>query len=1062
MECLEPRRLLASGTGEIHGTAWSDLNANGAWDDGETGLAGVSVYLDTNGNGQLDVDQDQQPLEPMTVTASDDSATSGVDETGIYQFTELDAETYTVAEVVPTDHESTFPAGTEPLTPVVVGTDIASVGARAAVNSVAMSPEGRHVCTTSALERAVQLYRRDEATGDLSYVGRLLEAQYGNDGLDGACAVVVSPDGAHVYVAGRDDDALTVFERDPATGELTFAQLLKDGVDGIDGLDGVRSIVITPDGRHIYAAAYEDDAVTIFQRNAQTGVLTLVEMKGGFEEATCVAMSPDGAQVYAVSGVEGWREVTAFRRDDATGRLTSIQRITIDFSSFIGNARSVVVAPDGRSIYVTSGRFLFAFERDPTTGRLASRGKLSDTRDLAAVAVNPDGRHVYVSYFNDTSSDMSVFERDTAGRLTFASSLLGSETATKASIRSMVFSPDGSHIYAGLYFSPHPEERLLALEQHQRFAQPGSYEITLDMSQIVEDVDFGNHTNNPPQNTVPAPQTSYQNAQLVFAAANGNAISVTDPDTPFGSVEVTLTVSDGTISLTDVGGLAFSEGDGTNDRAMTFLGPITNVNAALDGMQYHRPSGSQEHHEIHITTRDLGHARPGGEKAGADTILVTLESSTTTELGTIDFLELPGADLSLGTRSYRVETARPALLTIEAAADGDPDSVQLVLYNADPFGGTALQPLATSTLVDGRQRIDYPAGSAGQSYYFTVGGSSTSADLLLANLVDHQGTAVTVHGTDDDDRFEFSAVASRMVTINSVRYAFENAEARSVAFDGGAGRDVVVLTDSPGDETFTAEATHAVLSNADETAGFTVEVDGFEELHAYARAGGTDTAYLHDTDKSDKFRAETAEHYAKMYGGQIYNRVKFFNVVEAFYSGGKDLARVFDTKANDTFVGQKDVSWLTTADPAVLDVGMHNFPRVIAFAYEGGSDKATLKDSELKDEFHGKSHKSQIFDDETNGSVYEITARRFDTVYADGSDGDERDVAKLWETVGDDYLEAADAWARLWNEGTTRRMLYEVLAFDFVKVRASTGGNDRSDVTDPLAFQLAFEEGWDT
>jgi hypothetical protein len=40
-------------------------------------------------------------------------------------------------------------------------------------------------------------------------------------------------------------------------------------------------------------------------------------------------------------------------------------------------------------------------------------------------------------------------------------------------------------------------------------------------------------------------------------------------------------------------------------------------------------------------------------------------------------------------------------------------------------------------------------------------------------------------------------------------------------------------------------------------------------------------------------------------------------------------------------------------------------------------------------------------------------------------------------------------------------MLYEVLAFDFVKVRASTGGDDRSDVTDPLAFELVFQEGWD-
>ena len=50
----------------------------------EPGMAGVTIYLDTNGNGVLDAG------EPSTVTMADDLATSDVDETGWYAFTVSD------------------------------------------------------------------------------------------------------------------------------------------------------------------------------------------------------------------------------------------------------------------------------------------------------------------------------------------------------------------------------------------------------------------------------------------------------------------------------------------------------------------------------------------------------------------------------------------------------------------------------------------------------------------------------------------------------------------------------------------------------------------------------------------------------------------------------------------------------------------------------------------------------------------------------------------------------------------------------------------------------------
>ena len=70
---------------------------------------------------------------------------------------------------------------------------------------------------------------------------------------------------------------------------------------------------------------------------------------------------------------------------------------------------------------------------------------------------------------------------------------------------------------------------------------------------------------------------------VVFSTANGNLISVADTDDT--DVEVTLTATDGTLTLNGTTGLAFSNGDGSADTSMTFSGTLADVNAALDGLQ---------------------------------------------------------------------------------------------------------------------------------------------------------------------------------------------------------------------------------------------------------------------------------------------------------------------------------------------------------------------------------------------------------------------------------------------------------------------------------------------
>jgi hypothetical protein len=83
----------APAVGSIAGQLFNDLNADGVHGASEGGLAGWTVYLDTNGNGNLD------PGELSTTTNA----------YGYYSFASLPPGTYHVHEVVPAGWSETYP-----------------------------------------------------------------------------------------------------------------------------------------------------------------------------------------------------------------------------------------------------------------------------------------------------------------------------------------------------------------------------------------------------------------------------------------------------------------------------------------------------------------------------------------------------------------------------------------------------------------------------------------------------------------------------------------------------------------------------------------------------------------------------------------------------------------------------------------------------------------------------------------------------------------------------------------------------------------------------------------
>jgi 6-phosphogluconolactonase (cycloisomerase 2 family) len=341
---------------------------------------------------------------------------------------------------------------------------VGGVDGLGAAFSVAVSPDGAHLYVAAYADNAVAVLARNPAAGTLDFVETEWDGVGGVDGLAGAYAVAVSPDGAHLYVAGLLDHALAVFARNPTSGELTFVEVQRDGVGGVDGLAGASAVAVSPDGSNVYATGFWDHAVVVFVRHPSTGALSFVEVErdgvGGVEglaNAAGVAVSPDGAHVYTAA--EGDSAVAVFARAPATGALAFVEAKVDGVGGVDGlaGATAVTVSPDGATVYA-AGRVdsaVVVFARNPLTGALDfveeqrnGQGGVAGMNGPVALTLSPEGHHVYVAAYGDGS--VVTFSRDPAnGRLTFVDFRNNSWGVDGlAGARSVAASPDGRHLYA--------------------------------------------------------------------------------------------------------------------------------------------------------------------------------------------------------------------------------------------------------------------------------------------------------------------------------------------------------------------------------------------------------------------------------------------------------------------------------------------------------------------------------------------------------------------------------------------------------------------------------------
>ena len=149
--------------------------------------------------------------------------------------------------------------------------------------------------------------------------------------------------------------------------------------------------------------------------------------------------------------------------------------------------------------------------------------------------------------------------------------------------------------------------------------------------------------------SAPFVQTNQQ-TPLVFSGANSNGIGLSDVDAGTDPIRVTLTATQGTLTLPSTGGLTFVSGDGVDDGTMTFSGVIGTVNLRLNGLTFKPNNGFAGIATLQIVADDQGRNGTGGAK------------STT---GNITINVLSGGRFSFNTSTYGVnESGGTATITV--------------------------------------------------------------------------------------------------------------------------------------------------------------------------------------------------------------------------------------------------------------------------------------------------------------------------------------------------------------------------------------------------------------
>jgi hypothetical protein len=273
------------------------------------------------------------------------------------------------------------------------------------------------------------------------------------------------------------------------------------------------------------------------------------------------------------------------------------------------------------------------------------------------------------------------------------------------------------------------------------------------------------------------------------------------------------------------------------------------------------------------------------------------------------------------------------------------------------------------------------------------------------------------------------------------------------------GRNYAFLYDSPENDVLEAAADRADLDREDGSA--TRTAIGFERVYVYATQGGTDTATMTGSVRTqNRFYGYADYSILTESRRSFYFYCRGFDTVTGNSSGtGTTYAYLYDSTGSDTFTASP-TSATMEREGFWPDATATGFQRVYAYSTHGGGDTAELTGNEDGGNYYrGYPMYSTLTDSARSFYHY---ARGFRSVMAIGSEtGRLTDRAYLYDSIGNDTLFGRDTQCYLED---TAGITYhnEVWYFDYIYARSTDDDATTDDTVnvEDLAYYLLKYGSW--
>ena len=204
-------------------------------------------------------------------------------------------------------------------------------------HAICLESSNRFVYVPHLGSDEVRIYAFDAVTGVLTPSARAgVKAKAGS----GPRHLVLSKDERFLYVLGQLDGSVTVFKRDPASGDLDQVQSIESVPPGSGLLPGkprpptgsaqaapaetdvvwCADIQITPQGRFVYTTERAKSTISIFAVDTASGCLRFEGSVQTERQPRAIGIDPEGR--FLIASGEVSQELSVYEIDGDTGALT--------------------------------------------------------------------------------------------------------------------------------------------------------------------------------------------------------------------------------------------------------------------------------------------------------------------------------------------------------------------------------------------------------------------------------------------------------------------------------------------------------------------------------------------------------------------------------------------------------------------------------------------------------------------------------------------------------------------------------------------------------------------